>query len=136
MKKYSVTKVLPWLWLILVLIASFILKPKYYIRKVLKAILKLIGQNDMDKNVHFIFYFLLTFLFILAYQGKYKRILILFCIITLSAVIELIQPIISRSRDILDFKFNLAGCVLGFTIALFVKFTNDKLKILNHFFDD
>lgn len=134
MKKYSFPKLLPWLWLILVLIASFIPKPKYYIKSVLKAILKLIGQNEMDKNVHFIFYFLLTSLFILAYQGKYKRIFILFCIITLSAVIELIQPIISRSRDILDFKFNLAGCVLGFMIALFVKFTNDKLKILNHFF--
>lgn len=132
MKKYSVTKMLPWLWLILVLIASFIPKPKYYIRTVLKAILKLIGQNEIDKNVHFIFYFLLTFLFMLAYQGKYKRIFILFSIITLSGVIEVIQPILSRSRDILDFKFNLLGCILGFIIAIFMKFTNDKLKKLTY----
>lgn len=130
MKKYSFPKLLPWLWLILVLIASFIPKPKYYIKSVLKAILKLIGQNEMDKNVHFIFYFLLTSLFILAYQGKYKRIFILFCIITLSGVIEFIQPILSRSRDFLDFKFNLAGCILGFIIPIFMKFTNGKLKIL------
>jgi VanZ family protein len=129
MKKYSLTVLLPWLWLFIVLIASLIPKPKYYIRTALKAILKLVGQNDMDKNVHFIFYFLLTFLFILAYEGKLKRIIILFFIIVFSGAIEIIQPISSRSRDVLDFKFNLTGCLLGFTIAILVDFINKRLKI-------
>jgi VanZ family protein len=121
MKKNTLFVILSWLWLSLVIIASLVPKPKSYVRQMIRKLLRMMGRPDMDKNVHFIFYFLLVFFFIMAYKNTKWRAFILMGAIVVSGIIEIIQPIIthsSRKCDLNDFVYNVSGCLLGLIIAL------------------
>lgn len=121
MKKNTLFVIISWLWLSLVIIASLVPKPKSYIRQMIKKLLRMMGRPDMDKNVHFIFYFLLVFFFIMAYKNTKWRAFILMGTIVVSGIIEIIQPIIthrSRKCDLNDFIYNVSGCLLGLIVAL------------------
>lgn len=130
MKKNTLLTFVSWLWLSIVIVASFVPRPKLYMQQIVKKLLRIIGTPDMDKNVHFIFYFLLVFFFIMAYKNAKWRTFILMGAIITSGIIEIIQPIIthsSRKCDINDFIYNVAGCIVGFILALTSEF------ILNSF---
>lgn len=139
MKKNTLFVILSWIWLSLVIMASFVPKPKSYVRQMIKKLLRVIGTPDMDKNVHFIFYFLLVFFFIMAYKNTKWRTIILMGAIITSGVIEIIQPIIthsSRKCDINDFIYNVAGCTLGFVLAItsdfLFKYVQNSIRIGIH----
>lgn len=121
MKKNTFFVIISWLWLTLVFIASLVPKPKQYVRQMIKKLLRILGRPEMDKNVHFIFYFLLVCFFILAYKSTKWRAFIFFGAIVVSGIIELIQPVLShnsRRCDINDLIYNVAGCLLGLIVAL------------------
>lgn len=126
MKKNTLFVILSWFWLSLVVLASLVPKPKYYVRQMIKKILRMIGSADIDKNVHFIFYFLLVFFFVMAYKNTKWRAIIFVGAILGSGIIELIQPIVSHSSrkcDINDLIYNISGCILGLICALASEFS-------------
>lgn len=130
LKKNTYFVIVSWLWLSIVIIASFVPEPKYYVRQLIKNLLKILVKPDMDKNVHFVFYFLMIFFFMMAYKNSKIRVLIFLGVVFISGIIEIIQPIIthsSRKSDINDFMFNVAGCTLGYALAISYDF------LLNHF---
>lgn len=113
--------IVSWLWLSIVIIASLVPEPKHYVRQLIKNLLKIMVKPDIDKNIHFVFYFLMLFFFIMAYKTSKNRVLIFLGVIGISGIIEIIQPIIthsSRKSDINDFIFNVAGCTLGYVLAV------------------
>lgn len=125
MKKHNLFLILSWLWLSMVVLASLVPKPKFYVRQIIKKMLQLTRQSDIDKNVHFVFYFLLVFLFILAYTNYKKRVLIFLGAILISGIIEFMQPLVThglRKCDIHDFAYNVLGCTLGLIIALSLEY--------------
>jgi VanZ family protein len=125
-KKNTLFVILSWLWLSLVVIASLVSKPKYYVCQIIKKILRMIGSADIDKNVHFIFYFLLVFFFIMTYKNTKWRAIIFVGAILGSGIIEFIQPIvyhISRKCDINDLIYNISGCIFGLICPLASQFS-------------
>ncbi len=130
LKKNTSFVIVSWLWLSIVIIASLVPEPKHYVRQLIKNLLKIMVKPDMDKNIHFVFYFLMLFFFIMAYKTSKNRVLIFLGVIGISGIIEIIQPIIthsSRKSDINDFIFNVAGCTLGYALAISYVF------LLNYF---
>lgn len=77
--------------------------------------------ENNDKYVHFLFYFLFTFLWGMAFRFSEpkKNILIFLCAIAYGIVMEIAQGVftISRQPDILDVAANTAGAFVGW-IAL------------------
>lgn len=135
MKKNILFVALSWLWLLLVFIASLIPNPKSTVRQLLKKFLRIIGKSDTDKHVHFIFYFLLVFLFVMAYKNTKIRGLIFFGVIIFSGFIELIQPRLThghRKCDINDFMYNVLGCISALILAVTLEFLinsfNESIK--------
>ena len=121
MKKNNLFVTLSWFWLSLVIVASLFPDPKSFIRQMIKKLVRMMGRPDMDKNVHFIFYFFLVFFFIMAYKNTKWRISIFIGAIVVSGIIEMIQPIVthsSRNRDVNDFIYNIAGCLIGLILAI------------------
>jgi len=92
-----------------------------------------------DKIMHFIFYGIFSFLLIralLSYFGKNKSdwilaLITLLIIVLYGLIIEIIQDrlISSRQGDIMDMFANLAGCVVGIILVLFVPFFRVSSKI-------
>lgn len=125
MKKNRLFVLVSWLWLAIIVVASLVPQPKYYVRQIIKKLLRLLGRPEMDKNVHFIFYFVLVFFFILAYKNAKWRIFIFVGAIVISGLIEIIQPIVTHSArkcDFNDLMYNASGCLLGLLLALSVEF--------------
>lgn len=125
MKKNTLFVILSWLWLSIIILASLVPKPKSYVRQMIKKLLRIMGRPEMDKNVHFIFYFLLVFFFIMAYKNTKWRTFNFVGAIVISGIIEIIQPIVthsSRKCDINDFIYNTSGCLLGLVLALSSEF--------------
>jgi len=85
-----------------------------------------------DKIMHFIFYGIFSFLLIRAFLSYFRKnrsvwmlALITFLIIVLyGIIIEIIQDRLTSSRqgDIMDMVSNLAGCIVGIFLVLFVPF--------------
>ena len=124
-EKNTLFVILSWLWLSIVIVASLVPKPKSYVRQMIKKLLRIMGTPEMDKNVHFIFYFLLVFFFIMAYKSTKWRTFIFVGAIVISGIIEVIQPMVthsSRKCDFNDFMYNISGCLLGLVLALSFEF--------------
>lgn len=125
MKNNRLFVIVSWLWLSIIVVASLVPQPKYYVRQIIRKILRLMGRPEIDKNVHFLFYFLLVFFFILAYNNTKWRIFIFTGAIVISGIIELIQPMVTHSArkcDFNDLMYNASGCLLGLFLALSVEF--------------
>lgn len=131
MKKNKIFLYLSWGWLILVIIASFVPRPQSIVRQLLRKMLRLVSKGDIDKQVHLLFYFIMVFLFCLAYKNNKVRFVIVAIAIFISGVVEYLQPILShgsRRTDKIDLLYNISGCFLGLIAATFIEFFISKFR--------
>jgi VanZ family protein len=70
-----------------------------------------------DKFQHLGAYGTLSFLATLGAGGRRQAILIVASLALAGYVMELLQPLVGRSYDLLDEAANIAGCIVGFTLA-------------------
>ena len=88
-----------------------------------------------DKTIHFLFYFVLTLLWYVALERKYKNRLLKFLIVGASIIygiiIEILQGVLTKTRqaDFYDVVANSLGAIVG-CLGLFCV----KNKIFNKFF--
>lgn len=125
MKKNSFFVILSWVWLLMIFIASLVPNPKSFVRQIIKKLLRILGRPDVDKNIHFLFYFSLVFLFVMAYKDNKIRAFLFFGAIGMSGIIEIIQPRLTHGRrkfDIHDLMYNIAGCVSALILALILEY--------------
>ena len=115
----------------LVIIASFVPRPQSIVRQFLRKLLRLVSKGDIDKQVHLLFYFIMVLLFCMAYKRIKARILIVIIAISISAMVEYLQPILthgSRRADKIDLLYNISGCFLGLIVAIFIDFCITKFR--------
>lgn len=124
-----------WSWISLVVLASFIPRPRSFGRQMLQALLSVISRGDIDKQIHLLFYFMVLFLLTLAYLKARMRAVIFFLVILVSSAVEFLQPVITlglRKADKVDCLYNFVGCCLGLVAALTCEylFKNFKLQTI------
>ncbi len=68
-----------------------------------------------DKADHFAAYAALAFLggAVVARQSLPRLAVIVIACVAFGGLVEMVQPLVGRQRDLVDFLANLAGCVLG-----------------------
>lgn len=112
------------------LISLLVYWPAIFILTHIPLSLEVLRQiQPSDKTLHFLAYFILSFLlyFAAAPSGKLsfrsKKIWLLFLVLVLyAAVDEWLQGLVGRSCDFLDFLANLTGVVAAFVVLSFFSF--------------
>ena len=102
---------------------------------VVVAFLSLVSLNNIpnvevpgkDKTIHFLFYFVLTLLWNVALQKKYKnwrlKYRIVFVVIIYGIIIEVLQKVLTKNRqpDIYDVMANTAGAFIALGFVFWLK---------------
>lgn len=81
-----------------------------------------------DKTLHFLFYFVLTLLWIFALQNKYKnkslKFIVVIVVIIYGMVIEIMQGVFTKNReaDVFDVMANSGGALLALSIIFWLNY--------------
>lgn len=131
MKNNTTFIYIAWCWVLLVLLASFVPRPQSVVRQFLRKLLGIVNRGDIDKQVHLLFYFILVFLFSLAYKSIKSRTIIVLIAIFISGIVEYLQPLFtngSRRADKVDFIYNISGGAMGLIAAILIEFMFNKFQ--------
>jgi len=104
---------LRWLGLTIILLSTILVLSLYPINNLITS------TAGNDKIFHLLSYLILSFPMSYKKPTSYRLIFIFF--VCFGGLIEIVQPIFSRSRELLDFISNTIGIILGMIMGHLVK---------------
>ena len=104
---------LRWLGLTIILLSTILVLSLYPINNLITS------TAGNDKIFHLLSYLILSFPMSYKKPTSYRLIFIFF--VCFGGLIEIVQPIFSRSRELLDFISNTIGIILGMIVGHLVK---------------